>query len=169
MGLQLWQICPADLRTSLPGAAACALVMGMSLGMLWPRLSRAILCDLLGLSLIVAVALPAIEARQPGRIASVLPGSLAQAVTLAALFAVGLGVQWWWIRRTTLPRARRNARNGRRAARHPLFPGAALPDHEVAEFFEDGADDAATPATAAVTAARGMQMPRMTPDVRMVA
>jgi hypothetical protein len=172
MGLQLWQICPADLRNSLPGAAGCALVLGGSLGMLWPRISRAIVCDLLGLSVIVAIALPAIEQQGPGRIASVLPGSLAQAAALAALFAVGLGVQWWLIRRASLSGAR--LAGGRRssappAPRHAVFPGAPLPEHKPDAALAMNLDEDSWTITAPAQATASSRLPRMIPEVRMVA
>jgi hypothetical protein len=170
MARQLWQLCPAELRSSLPGAAGCGVVMGMSLGMLWPRLSRAILCNLLGLTLIVAVALPGLEQQHPGRIASLLPGSLAQAGVLAAMFAAGLALQWWTIRRSATPRANRGSRRrGPSAPRQPVFPGAPLPEHKPEADLATDRDASDFNIAASGSRIRGSHLPRFMPDVRMVA
>ena len=62
-------------------------------------MSRAILFDLLGLSLVLTIVLPIVEQRQPGWINSHLPHGSAQPLIVLALFLTGLGIQWWFLRR----------------------------------------------------------------------
>jgi hypothetical protein len=99
LGLQIFRMCPPGLRSSLPGGAVSGMGLGLVIALFWPRMSRAILFDLLGLSLVMTVVLPIVEQQQPGWINAHLPHGPAQPMTIMALFLTGLGVQWWFLRR----------------------------------------------------------------------
>jgi hypothetical protein len=137
LGLQVFRMCPPGLRSSLPGGAVSGMGMGLVITLFWPRMSRAILFDLLGLSLVVAVVLPIVEQQQPGWMNAHLPQGPAQPIGVLILFLAGLGVQWFLLGREDKAPAAKVKRSGKPEVRsdlggpdaavnrQPIYPGAA--------------------------------------------
>jgi hypothetical protein len=133
----VFRMCPPGLRSSLPGGAVSGMGMGLVITLFWPRMSRAILFDLLGLSLVVAVVLPIVEQQQPGWMNAHLPQGPAQPIGVLILFLAGLGVQWFLLGREDKAPAAKVKRSGKPEVRsdlggpdaavnrQPIYPGAA--------------------------------------------
>ena len=132
--LQLWRTLPEDLRTGVPLAAGLAMAAGILLTVLWPRLSRAMVFSLLGLSVWVAVVLPVAGRERPDWAALLPRGLASELVLLSGLLAVGTLVQWWFIgrepkvaaeppsRSKTAAAAADTGRGEREPARRPVAP-----------------------------------------------
>ena len=90
----VWRSLPGDLPRVMPVALAGALVSGVAITVLSPRLGRVLTYSLVGLTLVLVMGVTAMRLSRPDLLA-VLPRSLAtQAAVLAGMVLVGVLTQW---------------------------------------------------------------------------
>jgi hypothetical protein len=90
----VWRSLPGDLPRVMPVALAGALISGVAITVLSPRLGRVLTYSLVGLSLVLVMGVTAVRMSRPDLLA-VLPRSLAtQAAALAGMVMIGVLTQW---------------------------------------------------------------------------
>ena len=90
----IWRAMPGELPWVMPCAVAGALVAGVIVTVVWPRLARVLAYSLAGLSLLVVAGMWAMRLSQPQWLA-MLPRDLpTQVAALLALVSVGVLIQW---------------------------------------------------------------------------
>jgi hypothetical protein len=92
--MELWQSLPADVTRIMPYAAGGALVSGICLVLLWPRLATVLNWSLVGLTLLLGFGIKAIVISQPQWMTMLPAQTWAQATAFLALIAFGAVVQW---------------------------------------------------------------------------
>ena len=91
---QIWNGLPGDARRLLPFACATALFSGFSLALLWPRLGTALLYSGAGISLLLGLGLPVLNAVRRDWLRAIPGRTSSQIVVLFSLVAFGAIVQW---------------------------------------------------------------------------
>ena len=90
----VWRSLPGDLPRVMPVALAGALVSGVAITVLSPRLGRVLTYSLVGLTLVLVMGVTAMRMSRPDLLA-VLPRSLAtQAAVLLGMVLLGVLTQW---------------------------------------------------------------------------
>jgi hypothetical protein len=107
---------PQEVRDVLPYTAATALLSGLAIAFLWPRLGRAIGMSLLGVTTCFVFGLALVTTQHPDWLQYIPPQPLSQAATIAGLVLAGLLAQWPFISRRVTKR--------RKAAAAPPPPAA---------------------------------------------
>jgi hypothetical protein len=90
----LWQRLPPPVARVVPYAAATAMVSGLCVTLLWPRVGRTLMGASLGVTLLVACGLTLVRAQRPAWLAHVPMEIPVQAGVLAGLTLVGALAQW---------------------------------------------------------------------------
>jgi len=85
---------PAEVQEVLPYATGTAVMMGLALALMWPRLTRAIGMSMLGVTMILGFGLTLVATQQPAWLAYVPAPPMTQAGTLLGMVMVGLLAQW---------------------------------------------------------------------------
>jgi len=129
---QIWEGFPPELRRNLPLAVGSGLAFGLLFVLLWPRLGRALLFSLLGLTFIVAIGLPGIVAHQPAWLANVPPDWRTQVGILGGLVLLGTVIQWLLIRREEPERSHVRIPADKTEPRQPSKPSVTLKPASVA-------------------------------------
>src|SRR5687767_13021512 len=62
---QVWQSLPAETSKVIPLTTVGGIVAGIVMSLLWPKLSRVLAFDLLGVMVLVVVGVPLVAAREP--------------------------------------------------------------------------------------------------------
>ena len=75
-------------------AAGAALVSGISVAVLWPRVGIVVLYSLTGVSILISMLLLAIETGRPSWVSRLPEQTWAQVLVLAVLVGIGAFVQW---------------------------------------------------------------------------
>jgi hypothetical protein len=91
---QVWQSLPPQVSKVIPLTTVGGLVGGVVTALVWPKLSRILAFDLLGVMLMVAVGVPAVAAHQPHWMKYLPVATEQQVAAVVALVLVGLAVQW---------------------------------------------------------------------------
>lgn len=90
---------PAEVRDVLPYAAGTAMLSGLAVALLWPRLGRAVGMSTAGVTMVLGFALALVMTRRPAWLAHVPAPPLTQAGIAAGMVMVGLLGQWPFLRR----------------------------------------------------------------------
>jgi hypothetical protein len=90
----LWHQTPAPMTEVLPYACGAALILGIVIVHLWPRLGTASLWASAGVTLLIGMGVAAVEYASPNTLARVNPRPDEEAAAMIALLAIGLFVQW---------------------------------------------------------------------------
>jgi len=90
----LWNELPNNVTQILPFAAGAALVSGISVAVLWPRVGIVVLYSLTGVSILISMLLLAIETGRPSWVSRLPEQTWAQVLVLAVLVGIGAFVQW---------------------------------------------------------------------------
>jgi hypothetical protein len=91
----LWRVLPPDVTRIVPYSGGAALLSGMMIAILWPRIAVVVNWSLAGLSLLLGMGLAAIEHGQPHWLTMLPAQTWAQLSTFAGLVLFGAMVQWW--------------------------------------------------------------------------
>lgn len=90
----VWRSLPGDLPRVMPVAIAFALVGGVLITVLSPKLGRVLTYTLTGLSVLVVMGLTALRMSRPDWLFLVPHTAAAQAMTLSGMVVLGVLVQW---------------------------------------------------------------------------
>jgi hypothetical protein len=90
----LWHVLPPDVTRIAPWSAGVAMLSGVALALLWPRLAVPLYWSMAGVSLAVPTGLAAMQYRCPEYLAKVPDQAGAQLVVLGGLVAFGAVLQW---------------------------------------------------------------------------
>jgi|SRR5581483_8825145 len=93
-GTDLWSVLPPDVTRVLPWAAGVAMISGIAMAILWPRIAAALNWSLAGATMWLFVALAAICFRWPQFIGSLPTNTTTQLAILAGIVLFGAIVQW---------------------------------------------------------------------------
>jgi hypothetical protein len=85
---------PGEVQEILPYASGTALMCGLALALMWPRLTRAIGMSLLGVTMVLVFGLMLASTQQPTWLAYIPAPPMTQAGTLLGMVMVGLLAQW---------------------------------------------------------------------------
>ena len=92
--MELWRALPADVAKFLPYAAGTALLSGVCIAALWPRLGIVLLYSSLGTMMLLGTGLFAAEVRYTRWLSMIPAATWVQVITLCCLVAFGAVVQW---------------------------------------------------------------------------
>ncbi len=90
----VWEAMPDDFTWVAPFVCAAAMLTGLSIGWIWPRMGVVLLYSVMGVSLLVATGLAAIEFGRPEWLSHVPSQTAPQVMLLTLLVAFGAVVQW---------------------------------------------------------------------------
>jgi hypothetical protein len=90
----LWSVLPPDVTRVLPWAAGAAMVSGLAMALLWPRIAAALNWSIAGASMWLMVALAALCFVKPDLLGRLPTQTPMQIAALAAIVLFGTGVQW---------------------------------------------------------------------------
>jgi hypothetical protein len=90
----LWRAMPGDLPWVMPCAVAGALVAGVTITVVWPKLARVLAYSLAGISLLVVAGVWAMQMSRPQWLASAPKDFPTQVAILLGGVAVGVLIQW---------------------------------------------------------------------------
>jgi hypothetical protein len=93
-GPELWNALPPDVTRVLPFAAGAAMISGIAMGFVLPRIATALNWSLTGATLMLCVGLPAISSARPQWLAALPAQPLSQAGVFAGIVLFGAIVQW---------------------------------------------------------------------------
>ena len=93
-GTQLWSALPSDVTRIGPWAAGCAMISGIALTILWPKMATALHWSVAGMSAIVCAGLAAISFARPEWLGYVPAKTVTQIATFAGLVIFGALIQW---------------------------------------------------------------------------
>ena len=85
---------PIEVQQILPYATGTAMLSGLAIAFLWPRLGRALGMSMLGVTMSVVFGLALVSTQHPDWLKYVPPPPLTQAGMLVGLSMVGLLAQW---------------------------------------------------------------------------
>jgi hypothetical protein len=91
---QVWQSLPPEISKVIPLTTVGGVVTGIVASLLWPKLSRILAFDLLGVMLMVTVGLPVVALYQPQWMQHLPATGEQKALTVLALLLLGVAVQW---------------------------------------------------------------------------
>jgi len=94
---------PSEVQNVLPFAVGTALLSGVAIAFLWPRLGRALGMSMLGVTTCVVFGLALVSTQQPGWLQYIPAPPMSQAGTLIGLAMVGLLAQWPFLAARTRP------------------------------------------------------------------
>lgn len=89
---------PAEVQEVLPYAAATAMLSGLAVALLWPRLGRAIGMSMIGVTITLGFGLALVMTRRPDWLMHIPAPPLSQAGLVTGMVMVGLLAQWPFIR-----------------------------------------------------------------------
>jgi hypothetical protein len=89
----LWTVLPADVSRILPWATGVAMVSGIAICVLWPRLATALNWSLAGLTLLLTLGMAAMSYERPEWISLIPSQTWMQMTALCALISFGVMVQ----------------------------------------------------------------------------
>jgi hypothetical protein len=90
----LWHAMPGELPWVMPLAVAGALVVGVTITVVSPKLARVLAYSLAGLSLLVVAGLWAMRMSQPQWLAMLPRDSATRGILLLTLLGIGVLIQW---------------------------------------------------------------------------
>jgi hypothetical protein len=90
----MWQSLPPDVVRILPWAAIAAMISGLAIAILWPKLSLIVGWSLAGTTLLAGMGVAAMEYAQPQWLVKIPSPLWAQAMLLACFTALGSMIQW---------------------------------------------------------------------------
>jgi hypothetical protein len=93
-GQSLWMVLPPDVQRLLPWAAGAAMISGIALAVLWPRIATALNWSLAGLSMVLCLGLAMMTYARPQWIGMLPAQTWAQLTTFFGLVLFGTIVQW---------------------------------------------------------------------------
>jgi hypothetical protein len=93
-GKDLWSVLPADVSRVLPWAAGGAMICGLALATLWPRIAAALNWSLAGATMWIMVALAAMCFVRPQWLGNLPAQNSVQAGAFAGIVLFGALVQW---------------------------------------------------------------------------
>lgn len=97
--MSLWRAMPVEAGRVMPFAVGAGLIAGVCAAVLWPRIARATLFSLMGLSLIIVVGLPGLIRSGDAAALRVSAGApLVPLLTLLGMAVVGIVLQLWLMR-----------------------------------------------------------------------
>ena len=91
---QVWQSLPPEVARVVPLTTVGGLAAGVVMALVWPKLSRILAFDLLGVLLMAAVGVPLVAAQAPQWLTYLPSGPEQQVFAVIVLVGVGLAVQW---------------------------------------------------------------------------
>jgi hypothetical protein len=91
---ELWDNLPDDVRRILPFSCGAALISGIAATILWPRIGIVVLYSLMGVSLLISMALLAMESGQPQWLGLLPRTWWAQLLCVMLMVGIGATVQW---------------------------------------------------------------------------
>ena len=93
-GEQLWTALPPEVTRILPFAAGGAMISGLALALLWPRIATALNWSVMGATILLCVALTSMAYAKPQWLGALPASTWAQAGTFAGIVLFGALVQW---------------------------------------------------------------------------
>jgi hypothetical protein len=90
----IFQRLPEQVRRVVPYSAATAMISGLCITLLWPRVGRLLMATTMGVTLLFLASLTLISLKQPDWIRYIPPETEAQIGVLLALVVLGTLVQW---------------------------------------------------------------------------
>ena len=93
-GQDMWQRLPDPVRRVLPYAAATAMISGLSVTLLWPRVGRVLMCSCLGLTLLIPSAVTLISIRKPDWLMQIPSDPAGQYAIFAGMILLGALIEW---------------------------------------------------------------------------
>jgi hypothetical protein len=128
---QVWQSLPPEISKAIPLTTVGGVVSGIVASLLWPKLSRILAFDLLGVALMVVVGLPLVALYQPQWMQHLPRTGEQRALTLVGLLLVGVAVQWKLTpaspRKAAIPASALQPAPARARAPVPVSPAAPAP------------------------------------------
>jgi hypothetical protein len=92
---EMWQRVPEQVSRPLPYVCASALVIGIMMTIVWPRIAVIALYSIAGLTLLVLTGLATVDMTRPQWLDRMPSQAWAQLTILAVLLLIGASVQWW--------------------------------------------------------------------------
>ncbi|MEZ0267381.1 MAG: hypothetical protein ACAI43_21825 [Phycisphaerae bacterium] len=89
-----WSSLRLEVRQVLPFACAAALVTGLTVSVVWPRLGVVLLYSCAGLSLLIGLGVAAVSVAQPQWLKAIPNQTSSQVIMLLSLVAFGAVMQW---------------------------------------------------------------------------
>jgi hypothetical protein len=93
-GEQLWTALPPDVTRIMPFAAGAAMLSGLALALLWPRIATALNWSLTGATILLCVALTGMAYAKAEWLGALPANTWAQAGIFAGIVLFGALVQW---------------------------------------------------------------------------
>jgi len=90
-----WEALPIDMCRLLPFVCGAAMVTGLSIAILWPRLGLVLLYSATGVSLLATLGLEAVSLGQPAWIRMLPASTSSQGLILLGMTAFGATLQWY--------------------------------------------------------------------------
>jgi len=90
----LWQSLPADVMRILPYASGTAMVSGIAMAIIWPKLSLIVGWSLAGTTLLAGMGVAALDFGQPDWLVKIPSPLWAQTTLLGCFAALGSMIQW---------------------------------------------------------------------------
>lgn len=90
----VWQSLPADVARVLPYACAAALVSGLAMSIIWPKLTLALGWSTVGATMLTWMGAAAVEFFRPQWLDYVPPAAWAQWTIVGLMVALGAIIQW---------------------------------------------------------------------------
>ena len=93
-GQELWTVLPTDVQRLLPWAAGSAMISGVALAILWPKIATALNWSLAGVSLVLCLGIATMSYARPEWIGMLPAQTWAQLSTFFGMVLFGAIVQW---------------------------------------------------------------------------
>jgi hypothetical protein len=93
-GTQLWSVLPADVTRILPWAAGSAMLTGVAMAIVWPRVATVLNWSLAGMSLVLCAGLALLTYQRPQWIGMLPAQNWSQMTAFGGLVLFGALVQW---------------------------------------------------------------------------
>jgi hypothetical protein len=90
----LWRRLPEPVSRVMPYAAATAMISGLCITLLWPRIGRTMMGSTLGLSIVLLCGLTLVQCERSWWLKFIPLGAAEQAAVLAGSVLLGMLVQW---------------------------------------------------------------------------
>jgi hypothetical protein len=91
---ELWLGLPPDVTRILPYACATAMITGLAVTIIWPKVSLVLVWSMAGVTLLVCMGVAAIQIGQPAWLAKIPQPMWAQAALVLLLVMFGSLIQW---------------------------------------------------------------------------
>jgi hypothetical protein len=119
----MWTRTPETVRRVIPYGVGTAMISGLAMSILFPRLARVACFSALGLTILFVATVTLVSSRRPDWLAYVPPAPAEQAGALGTICMIGMLLQWQLLPRRRAPRA--NQQEEENAKDQPLVSSRA--------------------------------------------